>query len=192
MGIPLQEKVRKDMLHILFLILKITGIVLLVILGLILFVLAVVLFVPVRYRVSAEKDRKMHAQIRLSWLMGMIQMKAEYNGEQADTGLFVFGRPLFNKKPEKRKSDKRRGKKESEQPDEEPSVSAISQLPELTEHTCYLKADGHQPEPRQDSDVRQNREAEGYGWEMAGFLESGSNPGSEKAYMEGNAVSVSP
>lgn len=151
MGIPLQEKVRKDMLHILFLILKITGIVLLVILGLILFVLAVVLFVPVRYRVSAEKDRKMHAQIRLSWLMGMIQMKAEYNGEQADTGLFVFGRPLFNKKPEKRKSDKRRGKKESEQPDEEPSASAISQLPELTEHTCYLKPDGHQPEPRQDS-----------------------------------------
>ena len=44
------------MLHILFLILKIIGILLLVVLGLILSVLAVVLFVPVRYPWTGTAD----------------------------------------------------------------------------------------------------------------------------------------
>ena len=103
------------MLHILFLILKIIGILLLIVLGLILSVLAIVLFVPVRYRVSAEKDSKIQAQVRLSWLTGLIRIQAGYDGGETGADVFLFGRSLLNRKPQKQKSWKRRNKRTTEQ-----------------------------------------------------------------------------
>lgn len=106
------------MLHILFLILKIIGILLLIVLGLILSVLAIVLFVPVRYGASAEKGSKIQAQVRISWLAGLIQIQAGYDGGETGADVFLFGRSLLNRKPQKSKSGKRRKKRATEQSQE--------------------------------------------------------------------------
>ena len=56
------------MLHVLLLILKITGIVIACILGLVIIVVAAVLFVPVRYKADADYHGKFKAHAKLSWL----------------------------------------------------------------------------------------------------------------------------
>lgn len=165
------------MLHILFLILKIIGILLLVVLGLILSVLAVVLFVPVRYRVSAEKGSKIQAEGSLSWLMGMIRIQAGYDGGQTGIDLFLFGRSLLNRNPKKQKPGKRRKKRaseqprkteqpqeikaeclretESEQPQEDQYVSAIPVLLEKTDQSENSVDMNEQPEQSQADEKKQ-------------------------------------
>lgn len=78
------------MLHILFLILKIIGIILAVILGLILLVICIVLFVPICYRADlhgsgSAKELTVHAKI--SFLFGL--MKAVFALENGKTDLSV-------------------------------------------------------------------------------------------------------
>ena len=130
------------MLHILFLILKIIGILLLVVLGLILSVLAVVLFVPVRYCVSAEKGSKIQAEGSLSWLMGMIRIQAGYDGGQTGIDLFLFGRSLLNRNPKKQKPGKRRKKRASEQPRK-------TEQPQEIKAECLRETESEQPQEDQ-------------------------------------------
>lgn len=68
------------MLQILFMILKILGILLLVILGIILAVLLLVLFVPVRYRTDASFDGKPVGGVAVSWLLHLITVRVNYDG----------------------------------------------------------------------------------------------------------------
>lgn len=75
------------MLHILFLILKIIGIILLVILGITLALIGVVLFVPIRYRMKTEttngmKDLKTEA--KANWLLHLISAHITYQDEELD------------------------------------------------------------------------------------------------------------
>ena len=68
------------MLQILFMILKILGILLLVILGIILAVLLLVLFVPIRYRADASFDGKPAGGVAVSWLLHLITVRVNYDG----------------------------------------------------------------------------------------------------------------
>lgn len=73
------------MLHIILLILKIAGFLILGILGLILLALLIVFFVPVRYRIKASGDNtpeSIRAELTASWLLHLISGKVLYeNGE---------------------------------------------------------------------------------------------------------------
>lgn len=69
------------MLHIIVLILKILGIILAVLLGIIVLLLCIVLFVPVRYEISAEFPGKLEdttAKVRFSWFLHLIAGEAGY------------------------------------------------------------------------------------------------------------------
>ena len=70
------------MLHVLLLILKITGIVIACILGLVIIVVAAVLFVPVRYKADADYHGKFKAHAKLSWL-GILRVLVSYDEELA-------------------------------------------------------------------------------------------------------------
>ena len=70
------------MLHVLLLILKITGIVIACILGLVILVVAAVLFVPVRYRADADYHGKFKAHAKMSWL-GILRAFVSYDEELA-------------------------------------------------------------------------------------------------------------
>ena len=67
-------------MEIFFLILKTAGVILLVILGLILFLAALLLFVPVRYRAEGRlaEEAGIGAYIRFSWLLSVITVRIEY------------------------------------------------------------------------------------------------------------------
>lgn len=69
------------MLHILFLILKIIGIILLSILGIVLTLIVVVLFVPIRYRAKIETTdgvKKLRVEAKVTWLLHLISAHVAY------------------------------------------------------------------------------------------------------------------
>ncbi len=75
------------MLHILFLILKIIGIILLVILGITLMFIGVILFVPIRYRIKTETTngmKELRTEARATWLMHLISAHIFYQDEKLD------------------------------------------------------------------------------------------------------------
>lgn len=69
------------MIHILLLILKIAGIILAVLLGLVLLLLAVILFVPIRYTFAAQYDRKPILKIKATWLLHLLNFVMAYDEE---------------------------------------------------------------------------------------------------------------
>lgn len=97
-------------------ILKVIGITLLCILGLIVLLLCIVLFVPIRYKVIAESDindtdKMYHLTAKFSWLLCLVRGKYEY---PSDDGFVVKVGP-FNvyggkEKPKKEKKSKSIGK----------------------------------------------------------------------------------
>ena len=72
-------------------ILKIIGILLLVVLGLILFAILSVLFVPVRYRAEGSVYESLKAKASVSWFLHLISLKVSYDGEmQTDLRILWF------------------------------------------------------------------------------------------------------
>ncbi len=71
------------MLHVLLLVLKIAGIILAVLLGIVLLTVAAVLFVPVRYAAEAEYDKntgkKPVFHLRVTWLLHLFRFFMEYD-----------------------------------------------------------------------------------------------------------------
>ena len=116
------------MLHVIFIIFKIIGIVLGILLALFLFLVGIILFVPVRYRVYASKYDTIQVKARVSWLLRIVSLRFRYYSEEETYWycLRIFGftfidsnRPTKAKKVKKvkkvkvkkTKSDKRKVKK---------------------------------------------------------------------------------
>lgn len=73
------------MLQILWLILKIIGIIIAVILGILVLLLCIVLLAPVHYKGSAESDgglEKIRADIRVTWLLRLLSFQMNYEENQ--------------------------------------------------------------------------------------------------------------
>lgn len=81
------------MISVLLIILKIIGITLLVIIGLILFLLLLVLFVPVRYRFEGSYNEKFLCKGRITWLLHLISVKIDVE-EKVVTSIRILGIPL--------------------------------------------------------------------------------------------------
>lgn len=98
------------MLHILWLILKFILILLGILLGLILLAILLILFCPVRYRISASKEtasiRSASAKVRVSWLFGMISFNLRYPQEGLPYDIHLFGISL-SKLLQKKRSRKK-------------------------------------------------------------------------------------
>ncbi len=96
------------MIQVILLILKIIGITLLAILGLVLLVLALVLFVPIFYRVRIiHNPEKTQVKARVSFLFPMLLVTVEYL-KKLKYKLRIFGIPLLDsEKPKKEKKEKK-------------------------------------------------------------------------------------
>lgn len=104
-------------------ILKIIGITLLCILGFILLAILLVLFVPIRYKVTAEgninqNEKDYHAKAKVTWLLSIIHGKYEYPGEDGfilKAGPFtIMGKKEKLKKKKTHKSNSKRFSKAGE------------------------------------------------------------------------------
>lgn len=94
------------MLNILLLILKIAGILILSVIGLILLLVFLIIFIPVRYSVSAKYYQKVpYARLKISWLLNLLKVQAVYDKEfKADVRLLWFR--LYPKRDKKNKNKK--------------------------------------------------------------------------------------
>lgn len=111
------------MLHVLLLILKITGIVIACILGLVILVVTAVLFVPVRYKVNADYHDRFKAQAKVSWL-GILRLMISYD-EELDIKAKAFFITVYNNNDENSKvSEQKKAKKKKEKKPEENIFSA--------------------------------------------------------------------
>ena len=79
------------MLSVVLVVLKITGIVLLSILGLVLFILLLVLAVPIRYRADAQKSENISAEAHATWLLSLVHYILSFDGQCLETRLKVLG-----------------------------------------------------------------------------------------------------
>lgn len=89
------------MLHILLLIIKIIGIILLVILGIALLVTAVLLFVPVRYKVFAQSDGKWeeaNVRVHFSWFLHLISGHVSYKEKAVSWQCRILWKKVNNPK----------------------------------------------------------------------------------------------
>lgn len=111
------------MLHVLLLILKITGIVIACILGLVILVVTAVLFVPVRYRVNADYHGRFKAHAKVSWL-GILRLLVSYD-EELDIKAKALFITVYNNNDENSKaSEHKKAKKKKEKKPEENIFSA--------------------------------------------------------------------
>lgn len=123
------------MVHILLLILKITGIVLLTLLLLVFVLLLCVLFVPVRYRGEFQKKQTgmegLLIRGRIAWLAGIFFFSFEWKEKKIKNSFRIFGVKAF----ESSKKEKRKGKSDGgrEQTKERAVAGSISETEENEE-----------------------------------------------------------
>lgn len=90
-------------MHIILLILKIIGIVLLVILGILLFCVLLALFVPIRYRADILRREKIKGRAVVKWLFPAFYATAGYDEEKLTLRVRIFGIPIYPRKEKKKK-----------------------------------------------------------------------------------------
>ena len=104
------------MLHILLLILKIIGIILLSVLCILFLAIGMVFFVPLRYRVTATADGTLastQAEGRFSWLLHVFSGRFTYKNGELQSDVHVLWKKLKFKKKEAPKKEKKERKKKT-------------------------------------------------------------------------------
>ncbi len=164
-------------MHVILLILKILGLAAAVLLGLILVIVLLVLFVPVRYRLSgtvSQADGKTAVKGRVSWLFHLLSFTAGLE-EDLYYGLRLLGIPVWP------------GKKKKTEEAEEYEECEESGNPEETERPGEQKKDGaHRadgPVPLIYTDLPESENPEGIDWD----LDWGYGPGWEEEEKPGRS-----
>lgn len=116
-------------------ILKIIGILVLLILGLILAAFLLILFVPVRYQADISFDGKPDGEAAVSWLLQAVRIRVSYH-EHADVSGQVLWFKLFDMRlwpPEDEVEEFESDRNDPKTADEEPGqiISEINEIPEI-------------------------------------------------------------
>ena len=117
------------MLQIILMILKIIGTIVLVLIGALLLILAVVLIVPVRYRLSVQWKEEFYLNGTVSWLLHVFHTRISMENTEPHIRVRIFGFVIYdNEKPGRHRSFKTAAKAgETKGPD---TKKAVYELPE--------------------------------------------------------------
>lgn len=131
------------MLHIIIFILKIIGILLLVILGLILLLVSSVLFVPITYKVKAErKDGVIQVRAVAGWMFRLLSVHYRLHTSQEPMQLLqgrILGIPVW-KPLEPKKEKPKKAEKKSKEKQSKPKQMEAKQLEQKAEVKSSDKA----------------------------------------------------
>ena len=131
------------MLHIIIFILKIIGILLLVILGLILLLVSSVLFVPITYKVRAErKDGVIQVRAVAGWMFRLLSVHYRLHTSQEPMQLLqgrILGIPVW-KPLEPKKEKPKKAEKKSKEKQSKPKQMEAKQLEQKAEAKSSDKA----------------------------------------------------
>ena len=123
------------MLGILLTILKIIGIILLVLIGLILLAAAVILLVPIRYHGEGAREEKiLSGNVKLTWLLHMISASASLSEDGTKIRVCLFGKTIY---PKTKKLPKK--SKAKKMPKQEAPKSQRNQKSQNSSLILYLK-----------------------------------------------------
>ena len=150
------------MLHMILTVLKVIGIFLLAVLGLVLFFLLSALFVPVCYRMWGKRTVDvLEGKASVSWLFGLLRLSVGYADSQSKLELYLFGIPLValkdridrwrknRRKPGKRM---RQGKSSDTKPaDQMRKDNQAVQLKEAIENPVHDQVDSNSTEQEPDT-----------------------------------------
>ena len=126
------------MLPIILFILKLLGILVLILLGLVLGVLLLILLVPVRYRIEGSCYERLKGKARITWLLHIVSVTAAFEDEFS-VGIRLLGFRLF--KPVE----------ESREDAEDMMVHAMETTDRETEEFTSAFAGGTTPRPGKGS-----------------------------------------
>lgn len=150
------------MIHILFMILKVLGILILVLLVLVLLIVCTVLFLPFCYRAQVLKEEEGFACVkasgRVSWLFGAVALTASYEEQKPEAQILLFGASLETWKRRLKKI--RRGEASVPRTEEnetenapEAEKTAEQKAPDQKEKQQKVTAQKEQPEQEQEPDA---------------------------------------
>lgn len=150
------------MIHILFMILKALGILILVLLFLVLLIVCTVLFLPFCYRAQVLKEEEGFACVkasgRVSWLFGAVALTASYEEQKPEAQILLFGASLETWKRRLKKI--RRGeasvlRTEENETENAPEAekTAEQKAPDQKEKQQKVTAQKEQPEQEQEPDA---------------------------------------
>lgn len=149
------------MIHILFMILKALGILLLVLLFLVLLIVCTVLFLPFCYRAQVLKEEGfacVKASGRVSWLFGAVALTASYEEQKPEAQILLFGASLETWKRRLKKI--RRGEASVPRTEENETENALEaektaeqKAPDQKEKQQKVTAQKEQPEQEQEPDA---------------------------------------
>lgn len=126
-------------MHILLLILKIIGILFLILLFVFIFLIAAVLFAPLRYRAEGELLDEKKADISVSWLWFVLRAACSVRSKEVTVKVRLFGFFVFSYPKQDRPPKKQRRKKQAEthqkpdSPKAEPDTAYDEEISYLTE-----------------------------------------------------------
>ena len=147
-------------------ILKIIGILLLVLLGLLFSAALLVLVVPLRYRIWMEYRESLKAKVSVSWLLKMAELKAVYDGELDVDVRALWFHPLRD--GGKEKSAETEEKKQPQEPSGQLVIQSETQLErqfdtqsETRSETHSLKQSAKEREADQDDNSQSEKEGSG-------------------------------
>lgn len=102
-------------LSVLLCILKIAGIIILTVLGLLLAVIAAVLFVPVRYRAEGSFDMEgLCGSAGVSWLLHILSVRVMFDGKKTHFCARIFGIKLVDSDRPKKQKEQNKQKKQKQ------------------------------------------------------------------------------
>lgn len=150
------------MIHILFMVLKALGILLLVLLFLVLLIVCTVLFLPFCYRAQVLKEEEGFACVkasgRVSWLFGAVALTASYEEQKPEAQILLFGASLETWKRRLKKI--RRGEASVSRTEENETENALEaektaeqKAPDQKEKQQKVTAQKEQPEQEQEPDA---------------------------------------
>lgn len=106
------------------------------ILGLIIFLILIILFVPFRYDASGSFDEKVNVQVKFSWLLRIINGKFTMDDNGQNTIVRIFFFKVYPGKPKKEKPEKKKKQKKSKDKKKSDKVELKS---EDKEHSLVVK-----------------------------------------------------
>ena len=136
------------MLHVILTILKIIGIIIVIILGLLLLMILSVLFVPLRYKVKAEKHEEITGIIKLSWLIHIVSAYIAYTNNELVYKIKIFGFTVINSLKvdsvdetddiyEKNEEDSKKDKKKYRKRNKEKTLKIDNNYTHITDDYIY-------------------------------------------------------
>lgn len=107
------------MLHMIALLLKITGILLAIVLSVILLTVCIVLLVPIRYHLEGKKEANLQAFVKVTWLLRILRIQAGYDETGLHYQVSILKKVLLSDTPseEKKKVKKKKQNKTKPKPD---------------------------------------------------------------------------